>query len=64
MLAGAAGTAGTTLARIRSALGDSGGTLPFTGGAADLLAFMALGLLLAGALLLRAARPARVAERR
>jgi hypothetical protein len=64
MLAGAAGTAGTTLARIRSALGDSGGTLPFTGGAADLLAFMALGLLLAGGLLLRAARPARVTERR
>jgi hypothetical protein len=64
MLAGAAGTAGTTLARIRSTLGDSGGTLAFTGGATDLLAFMALGLLLAGALLLRAARPAPVTERR
>jgi hypothetical protein len=64
MLAGAAGTAGATLARLHSALGDSGGTLAFTGGAADLLAFVALGLLLAGALLLRAARPAPVAERR
>jgi hypothetical protein len=64
LLAGAAGAAGATLARLRSALGDSGGTLAFTGGATDLLAFMALGLLLAGALLLRAARPAPVAERR
>ena len=61
MLAGAAGAA---FARLGSALGDSGGTLAFTGGATDLLAFMALGLLMAGALLLRAARPAPVAERR
>ena len=59
-----AGAAGATLARLRSALGDAGGTLAFTGGATDLLAFMALGLLMAGALLLRAARPAPVAERR
>jgi hypothetical protein len=62
--AGAAGTAGATFARLRSALGDSGGTLAFTGGAADLLALVALGLLMAGALLLRAARPALAAERR
>jgi hypothetical protein len=64
MLAGADGAAGATLARLGSALGGSGGTLAFTGGISDLLAFMALGLLLAGALLLRAARPAPVAERR
>jgi hypothetical protein len=64
MLAGADGGAGAALAKVRSALGGSGGTLAFTGGTADLLAFMALGLLLAGALLLRAARPAPVAERR
>jgi hypothetical protein len=64
MLAGADGGAAAALAKLRSALGGSGGTLAFTGGAADLLAFMALGLLLAGALLLRAARPAPVAERR
>jgi hypothetical protein len=64
MLAGAAGAAGTALARLRSALGGSAGALPFTGGAGDLLAIVALGLLMAGALLLRAARPAPVAERR
>jgi hypothetical protein len=64
MLAGADRAAGATLARLGSALGGSGGTLAFTGGISDLLAFMALGLLLAGALLLRAARPAPVAERR
>lgn len=64
MLAGAAGAAGATFARLRSALGDSGGTLAFTGGAGDLLAIVALGLLMAGALLLRAARPAPLAERR
>jgi hypothetical protein len=64
MLAGAAGAAGATFARLRSALGDSGGTLAFTGGAGDLLAIVALGLLMAGAPLLRAARPAPLAERR
>jgi hypothetical protein len=64
MLAGAAGGAGATLARVRSALADSGGTLAFTGGATDLLALMALVLLMAGAMLLRAARPAPVSERR
>jgi len=62
--AGAAGATGATFARLRSALGDSGGTLAFTGGAGDLLAIVALGLLMAGALLLRAARPAPVTERR
>jgi hypothetical protein len=64
-LAGAAGGAGATFARLRSALGGAaGGSLAFTGAASDLLAFMALGLLMVGALLLRAARPARVTERR
>jgi len=64
MLAGAAGAAGATFARLHSALGDAGGTLAFTGGASDLLAIVALVLLMAGALLLRAARPAPLAERR
>jgi hypothetical protein len=65
MLASAAGAAGATVARLRSAVGGgSGGTLAFTGGASDLLAIVALGLLMVGALLLRAARPARLAERR
>jgi hypothetical protein len=64
-LAGAAGAAGATFARLRSALGGgSDGSLAFTGGASDLLAIVALGLLMLGALLLRTARPARVAERR
>jgi hypothetical protein len=64
-LAGSAGATGATLARLRSALGGAaGGSLAFTGARGDLLAFMALGLLMAGALLLRAARPAKVTERR
>jgi hypothetical protein len=64
-LAGSAGANGATLARLGSALGGvAGGSLAFTGAPSDLLAFMALGLLMAGALLLRAARPAQVTERR
>jgi hypothetical protein len=64
-LAGSAGATGATFARLRSALGGAaGGSLAFTGAPSDLLAFMALGLLMSGALLLRAARPARVTERR
>jgi hypothetical protein len=61
-LAGSAGATGATFARLRSALGGAAaGGLAFTGAPSDLLAFMALGLLMSGALLLRAAR---VTERR
>jgi hypothetical protein len=51
----------TTFAADRPFAAGSG-SLPFTGAAGDLLAMLAAGLLLAGALVLRAARPAAVKE--
>jgi hypothetical protein len=46
---------------LRPSVAGSGG-LPFTGAASDLLAVAALGLLIAGALVVRATRPAAATE--
>jgi hypothetical protein len=51
----------TSLARLRPSVAGSG-ALPFTGAASDLLAVAALGLLIAGALVVRATRPAAATE--
>jgi hypothetical protein len=57
---GAAGDPANAFAPLRSALAGAD-TLAFTGAAADLLAAVATGLLAAGALIVRAARPATAA---
>jgi hypothetical protein len=57
---GAAGDPANAFALLRSALAGAD-TLAFTGAAADLLATFAAGLLVAGALMVRAARPATAA---
>jgi hypothetical protein len=51
----------TSLAPLRPSVAGSG-ALPFTGAASDLLAIAALGLLIAGALVVRATRPAAATE--
>ena len=55
---GGPGDPATTFARLRPSVA---GVLPFTGAASDLLALVAGGLLVAGALIVRAARPATAA---
>ena len=55
---GGPGDPATTFARLRPSVS---GVLPFTGAASDLLALVAGGLLVAGALIVRAARPATAA---
>jgi hypothetical protein len=57
---GADGSA-TSFAPLRPSVAGSGG-LPFTGAATDLLALVAFGLLVAGALVVRATRPAAAQE--
>jgi hypothetical protein len=57
---GADGSA-TSFAPLRPSVAGSGG-LPFTGAASDLLALVAFGLLVAGALVVRATRPAAAQE--
>lgn len=57
---GADGSA-TSFAPLRPSVAGSGG-LPFTGAASDLLALVAFGLLVAGALVVRATRPAAARE--
>ena len=54
---GDAGDAVTTFAPLRPSVSGSG-ALPFTGAASDLLALVAAGMLAAGALVVRATRPA------
>ena len=56
---GGAGDPGTSFSPLRPSVADSG--LPFTGAASDLLALAAAGLLAAGVLIVRAARPAAAA---
>ena len=51
----------TSLSPLRPSVAGSGG-LPFTGAASDLLAVAALALLIAGALVVRATRPAAATE--
>jgi len=51
----------TSFAPLRPSVAGSGG-LPFTGAASDLLALVAFGLLVAGALVVRATRPAAARE--
>ena len=57
---GADGSA-TSFAPLRPSVAGSGG-LPFTGAASDRLALAAFGLLVAGALVVRATRPAAAQE--
>jgi hypothetical protein len=59
--AGGAGISATSFAPLRPSVAGSG-ALPFTGAASDLLALAALGLLVAGALVVRATRPAAARE--
>jgi hypothetical protein len=56
---GGAGDPVTTFSPLRPSVADA---LPFTGGFGDLLALVAAGLLAAGALIVRAARPAGATE--
>jgi hypothetical protein len=58
---GGAGSSVTSFAPLRSSVAGSG-ALPFTGAASDLLALAAFGLLIAGALVVRATRPAAARE--
>ena len=58
---GGADSSATSLAPLRPSVAGSGG-LPFTGAASDLLALVAFGLLVAGALVVRATRPAAARE--
>jgi hypothetical protein len=56
---GGAGDPATTFSPLRPSVADS--SLPFTGAVSDLLALVAAGLLAAGVLIVRAARPAAAA---
>ena len=58
---GGAGGSVTSFAPLRPSVAGSG-ALPFTGAASDLLALAAFGLLVAGALVVRATRPAAARE--
>jgi len=58
---GGADSSATSFAPLRPSVAGSGG-LPFTGAASDLLALVAFGLLVAGALVVRATRPAAARE--
>ena len=58
---GGADSSATSLAPLRPSVAGSGG-LPVTGAASDLLALVAFGLLVAGALVVRATRPAAARE--
>ena len=58
---GGADSSATSFAPLRASVAGSGG-LPFTGAASDLLALVAFGLLVAGALVVRATRPAAARE--
>jgi len=58
---GGADSSATGFAPLRPSVAGSGG-LPFTGAATDLLALVAFGLLVAGALVVRATRPAAAQE--
>ena len=58
---GGADSSATSFAPRRPSVAGSGG-LPFTGAASDLLALVAFGLLVAGALVVRATRPAAARE--
>ena len=58
---GGADSSAASFAPLRPSVAGSGG-LPFTGAASDLLALVAFGLLVAGALVVRATRPAAARE--
>jgi hypothetical protein len=58
---GGADSSATSFAPLRPSVAGSDG-LPFTGAASDLLALVAFGLLVAGALVVRATRPAAARE--